>query len=129
MSYTAEQRRVYLDMIEQVGQRWLHLFRGDPDMYSAAYWDLLTTLWRAGQPMRKTDALAAMHGIRSAHTAGKYVDAAIARGLIVEEDNPRDARSKVLRLSPEMQRRLDAFFDEALVDLQDAARRVQDRSP
>ena len=125
MSYSAEQRQVYLDMIEQVGQRWLRLFRGDPDMYSAAYWDLLTSLWRAGQPMRKTDALAAMHGIRSAHTAGKYVDAAIARGLIVEEDNPRDARSKVLKLSPQMQQRLDAFFDQAVEDMLEAAKRVE----
>ncbi|MBK1696269.1 hypothetical protein [Rhodovibrio salinarum] len=125
MSYSLEQRRVYLDMIDQVGQRWLHLFRGDPEMYSAAYWDLLTSLWRAGQPMRKTDALAAMHGIRSAHTAGKYVDAAISRGLILEEDNPRDARSKVLRLAPQTQERLDAFFEEAVGDLVDAARRVE----
>jgi hypothetical protein len=125
MPYAPDERRIYLDMIDSVGQRWLSLFRGDPDMYQAAYWDLLTSLWRAGQPMRKTDALAAMHGIRSAHTAGKYVDAAIERGLVVEEDNPRDARSKVLRLSPQMQQRLDAFFDQAVDDMLEAARRVE----
>lgn len=124
MSYAPEQRRVYLDMIERVGQRWLTLFRGDPEMYSAAYWDLLTALWRNGQPMRKTEALSAMHGIRSAHTAGKYVEAAIARGLVVEESNPRDARSKVLRLSEETKARLDGFFDEAVDDLLASARRV-----
>lgn len=126
MAYASEKRRAYLDMTEQVGRRWLALFQGDTELYSAAYWDLLTTLWRHAKPMRKTDALASMHGIRSAHTAGKYVDAAIRRGLIVEEDNPRDARSKVLRLSDDTRTRLDHFFDEAVREVVSTARRIEE---
>jgi DNA-binding MarR family transcriptional regulator len=124
MTDATGRRLAYLDMIEAVGQRWLALFEGDTDLYSAAYWDLLTALWRHGRPMRKTDALAAMRGIRSAHTAGKYVDAAIRRGLILERDNPQDARSKVLMLSDDMRRRLDRFFDQALDDVRATAARI-----
>jgi hypothetical protein len=76
--------------------------------------------------VRKTDALGTMKGVRSPHTAGKYVEAAIEHGLIVQSDNPSDARSKLLTLSPEMQSRLDAFFDRALKELEQAAKRIKD---
>lgn len=125
MAFPPEQRRAYLDMTEQVGRRWLTMFEGDTELYSAAYWDLLTTLWRHDRPMRKTDALASMRGIRSAHTAGKYIDAAIGRGLLVEEGNPKDARSKVLRLSDDMRNRLDHFFDEAVEAVVETAQRLR----
>ena len=59
---------------------------------AAAYWDLLTGLWRTDGPRRKTDALGLMKGIKSVHTAGKYLDTAIEQGIIVETDNPQDAR-------------------------------------
>lgn len=125
MAYAPDQRRAYLEMIDGVGADWLGLFQGDTELYSAAYWDLLTALWRHGRPMRKTDALACMHAIRSPHTAGKYVEAAIARGLVVEENNPADARSKVLRLSDETRRRLDGFFDHAVARVVATARRIE----
>ena len=121
-------RRAYLDLMARVTEHWLTIFEGDTDLYSTAYWDLLTALWTAGRPMRKTDALAAIKGVKSAHTAGKYVDAAIHRGLVIETENPADARSKLLQLTPAMHRRLDRFFDQALDEVQATAARVPRRT-
>jgi len=122
MTYSRQQRQAYLDMIDGIGARWIAVFEGDRDFYSTAYWDLLTALWSAAAPLRKTDALAAIKGVRSAHTAGKYLAAATRHGLVEERCNPADARSKLVALSPEMQARLDAFLDDAVARVQETAR-------
>ena len=123
-AFTPEQRRLYLATMDRVGLKWLDVFRGDTDFYSAAYWDLLTEVWRAPGPVRKTDALRFMKAIKSAHTAGKYIEEAIARGFIVERDNPEDARSKLLTLSAEMRGRLDHFFDRALGEILETGQNI-----
>jgi hypothetical protein len=120
-------RRSYLEMIDRVGKHWLTVFEGDTEFYSAAYWDLFTHLWSAGTPLRKTEALAAMKGVRSAHTAGKYLQEAIKHGLIHEEDNPADGRSKLLRLDSTLEARLNAFFDLAVDEVVTTARRLEGR--
>jgi hypothetical protein len=51
--------------------KWLEVLEGDTEFYSAAYWDLLTGLWRTDGPRRKTDAMDLMKGNKSVHTAGK----------------------------------------------------------
>ena len=126
LTYRADQRREYLSMIGRVGMAWLDVFQGNTDFYSANYWDLLTELWRQDGPVRKTDALRCMKAIRSAHTAGKYLDEALRQGLIEEADNPEDARSKLVQLTPDMRRRLDAFFDKAVDEVRKASRRIDD---
>ena len=92
LKFNDDQRREYLNLTDQVGMKWLEVFEGDTEFYSAAYWDLLTGLWRTDGPRRKTDALGLMKGIKSVHVAGKYLDTAIERGIIVETDNHKDAR-------------------------------------
>ena len=127
--YTDGQRQEYLHLTDQVGMKWLEVFDGDTDFYSAAFWDLFTGIWRAGDPIRKTDALELMHGIKSAHTAGKYLETALARGMAVEMDNPGDARSKLVALSPEMRLRLDEFFDTAVDALRRSGQQVEALGP
>jgi len=124
-TYSNAAHRQYLDLLAHVGDRWLALFEGNVDFYSAHYWDLLTTLWEARDPVRKTDALACMKSVRSAHTAGKYMDAAIEAGIIVETGNPMDARSRLVALSPEMRGHMDAFFDAAVAELCASADRIE----
>ena len=51
---------------------------------------------RSGEPVRKTDALQFFTAVKSAHTAGKYLERAIERGFIVESENPADARSRLV---------------------------------
>ena len=74
MRFSDAQRREYLSMIDRVGLAWLDVFEGNTEFYSANYWDLLTELWRQSGPVRKTDALRCMKAVRSAHTAGKYLE-------------------------------------------------------
>lgn len=123
--YTNQAHRQYLDLLAHVGQRWLTIFEGDTAFYSAHYWDLLTTLWEAPGPVRKTDALAAMKTVRSAHTAGKYLDAAVDAGIIVETGNPKDARSRLVALSDDMRAKIDAMFDDAVDELCASADRIE----
>ena len=114
LQYNVNQRKEYLNMIDRIGAEWLGVFQGDAEFYQAAYWDLFTRLWKSGIPERKTDALKFMVGIKSAQTAGKYIETAIKKKLIIEKDNPEDARSRLLELSPQMKERLDLLFDRAV---------------
>ena len=129
LTYNAAQHREYLNMIDRVGRNWLEVFQGNTDFYSAVYWDLLTGIWRRQGPVRKTDALKYMTAIKSAHTAGKYLQESIDQGLVVEADNPQDARSKLVMLEPDMRRRLDAFFDAAVGVLRRASRAIDIKGP
>ena len=129
MDYGRTQHEEYLRMTEKVGEHWLKVFGNDTEFWSAVYWDLFTKLWQAQSDVRKTDALGYMNSVKSAHTAGKYLETAIRRGLIEERNNPSDARSKLVCLSPLLQERLDAFFDSAVQEMTHAATRVtQDRA-
>jgi hypothetical protein len=111
--FSRDQRLQYLDMTVRFGNAWLEVFQDDTDFYSAAFWDLFTNMWRSEQPVRKTDAMGFMKAVKSAHTAGKYVDTAIEKGLLVESDNPEDARSKLIALTSDMRARLDIYMDKA----------------
>lgn len=125
LTYNATQHREYLDLLDRVGAAWLALFAGDTALYNAAYWDLLTRVWRENAPVRKTDALRFMTGIKSPHTAGKYVNTALERGYLVERDNPEDARSKLLDLSAETRAKLDRFFDDCVGELRRSEESIQ----
>lgn len=125
LHYNEAQRKEYLNMTDRIGVEWLEVFRGDTEFYQAAYWDLFTRLWKSGGPERKTDALKFMVGIKSAQTAGKYIEIAIKKKLIVEKDNPEDARSRLLELSPEMKEQLDLFFDQAVGNLKNSNRIIE----
>ena len=127
LTYTDDQRRGYLEFIDRIGVKWVDVFEGDTEFYSAAYWDLFTHMWRNPSPIRKTDAGRTITGVKSPLTAAKYIDTALQRGLIVEKDNPEDARSKLLALSPPMRAQLDAFFDDAVHELRNAAKDVEKR--
>ena len=113
LKYNGAQREEYLNMIGRVGNHWLDVFEGRPEFYSAIYWDLFTGMWLHNAPVKKTDVLGFMKAVKSPHTAAKYVDTAVRRGILIESDNPDDARSKLLTLSPEMKLRLDGFLDFA----------------
>lgn len=129
LKYNSDQREEYLSMTERIGLAWIKVFEGNTEFYSAAYWDLLTGIWKAKGAVKKTDALRLMKAIKSAHTAGKYVEAAIQHGIVVESENPADARSKLMALSPDMMGRMDAFFDAAVGELRAANHRIDVKGP
>ena len=129
LKYNAAQHRQYLDMMEGIGGYWLDVFDGNEVFYSAQYWDLFKTIWRSARPVTKTEALKCMTGIKSAHTAGRYLQTALEEGLLVEEDNPADRRSRFIRLSAAMEARLDRFFDRAVGELRLSNRVVERLGP
>ncbi len=129
LKYNTDQRREYLEMIDRIGGRWLGVFDGNELFYSAQYWDLFTQVWRSERPVTKTEALRCMTGIKSAHTAGKYLETALAEGLLVELDNPDDKRSRFIALSPEMKARLDVFFDRAVSEVRTTNRTIHIKGP
>ncbi len=129
LKYNLEQHREYFEMINRIGMKWLDIFEGNTEFYATPYWDLLTNIWYAGGSIRKTDALKLMKSIKSAHTAGKYVETAIGHGFLQEADNPKDARSKLVMLAPEMRERLDTFFDVAVSELRKSNRVIDVKGP
>ena len=129
LKYNAEQRQEYLELMDRMSLHWLGVFGGKEAFYSAQYWDLFKTVWRSARPITKTEALRCMTGIKSAHTAGRYLETAIAEGLLVEEDNPQDKRSRIIRLAPEMKRSLDSFFDRAVSELRKSNKAVEVAGP
>ena len=126
LKYNNAQHKQYLEMIDGIGHRWVEVFEGNTQFYSAAYWDLLTGIRRADGAVRKTDALRYMTAIKSAHTASKYVEHSIKEGILIESDNPDDARSKLLVLSEDMRGRLNSFFDSAVGRVRRASRAIDE---
>jgi hypothetical protein len=70
-----------------------------------------------------------MTSVKSAATAGKYLNAAIRQRLLQESPNPQDARSKVLELSPDLRARLDTFFDHAVEEVRQANQAISHQGP
>ena len=79
MDYGRTQHEEYLWMTEMVGEHWLKVFGNDTE-FGLLSIDLFTKLWQAQSDVRKTDALGYMNSVKSAHTAGKYLETAIAAG-------------------------------------------------
>jgi len=129
LKYNDRQRQEYLELMERMSGHWLKVFGGKEAFYSAQHWDLFRTIWRNGRPVTKTEALKCMTGIKSAHTAGRYLETAIAEGLLIEEDNPQDKRSRFIRLSPGMQDHLDRFFDRAVSELRKSNKAIEVAGP
>ncbi len=129
LKYNNDQHREYLIMIDSISANWLGVFDGNDVFYSAQYWDLFTNIWRSDKPVTKTEALKCMTGIKSPHTASKYLETAIREGLLVEEDNPADKRSRFISLSPAMAQRLDRFFDRAISELRKSNRKIEIEGP
>ena len=129
LKYNGAQREEYLNMIGRVGGHWMNVFEGRPEFYSAIYWDLFTGMWLNKAPVKKTDVLSFMKAVKSPHTAAKYVDTAVRRGILIESDNPDDARSKLLALAPDMKERLDSFLDAAVSEVRTTSREFDVKGP
>lgn len=107
-------------MSRRVGSHWLDLFSGNTDFYSTHYWDLLTEMWFIDKPVMVSDALKYMKSIKSPFTARKYLQKVIDEKIVLEKKNPQDERSMLVELSPEIRKKLDKFFDNAVGELNKA---------
>tara|TARA_R110000868_G_scaffold408138_2_gene690440 strand:+ start:15067 stop:15615 length:549 start_codon:yes stop_codon:yes gene_type:complete len=116
-TYTREQHMECLRLLDRIRDAWVRFLDADARSSAAVYWDLLSYLWAEGGSARKTEARRSMKSLKSAHTAGKYVKAAIHKGMLEERENPKDARSRLLVLAPQTKMRMDAFLDWAVDEL------------
>lgn len=97
-------RRAYADR-----RRRDHLF--DADLFGEPAWDLLLDLFvatREGRPVSVTSACIAANVPTT--TALRWISALEAKGLVVRENDPRDARRALLRLTETAYDRMLSYF-------------------
>lgn len=112
-------RFVLAQTLKRVGLSWQEMFR-DGDYCGSNYFDLFTEIWlRQGDPVYKTDCYRFMSGI-SSQTAKKYLQNAIARGYLLESDNPQDKRSKLITMSPRFRATMEQSYDRTAQELREA---------
>jgi hypothetical protein len=120
--FSDQERRHFATALKRVGLAWQNRLQ-DEDFYSLDYFDLFTEIWlREGEQVIKTDCYRFMSGM-SRQTAKKYVQRAIERGHLIERDNPRDKRSKLISLSPRITALVEQNFDHAAAALRKVLRR------
>jgi len=124
-THTAEQHREYIQMSRKTAADWLNVFAGNNEFYSTYYWELLTEMWFHDKPAMVSDALRHMKSIKSPFTARKYLQKAIEGGLVAERKNPSDERSVLVELTPDLRKKLDAFFDKAIDRLLETAQSLK----
>ena len=107
-----EQRARFLVALRELDEAWVAAFHrvGLGDIYFSR---LFTELWlRGNDAVTKTDAYELVQGV-SLQTAMKYVRQAIAEGFLEERDNPDDARSRLIRMSPRLREMFNGVIDRA----------------
>lgn len=108
-----QQRRTqFLIALRELDEAWVSSFHrvGLGDIYFSR---LFTELWlRGNDAVTKTDAYELVQGV-SMQTAMKYVRQAIAEGYLEELENPGDARSRLIRMTPGLREMFNAVIDRA----------------
>lgn len=124
LKYSDEQHKQYIHFTRKCGARWVEVFDGNKEFYSAAYWDLLTEMWYAGKPLMVSDALKFMTSVKSPFTARKYLQKLIDEKLVIESKNPSDERSMLVSLSAPIKKKLDEYFDFTISEMVSAAKAI-----
>lgn len=107
-----ERRLRFVLALRELDDAWVETFHetGFSDVYFSR---LFSELWlRGSAAVSKTDAYGFVTGVGT-QTAMKYVRKAIAEGYLIEVDNPADARSRLIRMSPTLTQRFEQLIDRA----------------
>ena len=76
-------------------------------------------MWQGGKPVARSTAYLYMTHL-SEQTAKKYVNQAIAAGLLMEIPNPADGRSRLIQMSPVLQDKMERWLDVSIRAYRDA---------
>ena len=107
-----ERRTRFLMALRELDDAWVSAFHrvGLGDIYFSR---LFTELWlRGNDAVTKSGAYELVQGV-SLQTAMKYVRQAIAEGYLEELENPKDARSRLIRMSPRLRELFNGVIDRA----------------
>ncbi len=114
-----EARRRFIRQLTSVDEYWVEVL-GDSLFHDMNYYDLFTGMWlrHNSEPggafrFRKSELHRFMPHV-SQRTAVKYVQISIDRGMLIEETDPADLRSRKITMSPDLQRRIELFLDYAI---------------
>src|SRR5580698_10445909 len=107
-----ERRARFLIALRELDDAWVSAFHrvGLGDIYFSR---LFTELWLSrNDAVTKSDAYELVQGV-GLQTAMKYVRQAIADGYLEELENPGDARSRLIRMSPGLREMFNGVIDRA----------------
>ena len=109
--YTLPHRTRAAEAIFAIDHFWAQTF-ADTGLSDLNYCDLFTQMWlkRKGPPPAKTDLYALMPNI-SRRTAVKYVQNAIDRGMLAEQECSTDRRLRLVTLTPAAASKVERFLD------------------
>ena len=105
-------RTRFLLALRELDDAWVSAFHrmGLGDIYFSRLFTELSL--RGNVAVTKTDAYQLVKGV-SLQTAMKYVRQAIAEGHLEELENPGDARSRLIRMSPGLRELFNGVIDRA----------------
>ena len=111
--YTNHERERFVISLLKIDAYWLKLF-GNTEFNELHYSDLFTAMWlRREKSVHKTEACSFMTNI-SAKTAIKYLNNAVSAGYLIEVEDPRDKRSKLVKMSAELSISIEKFIDYSI---------------
>ncbi|WON73799.1 MarR family transcriptional regulator [Nitrosospira sp. Is2] len=130
--YSDTRRREFIDLLNDTDQYWVEVM-GDRLFHDLNYYDLFTRMWlrsnkardgrnglnsRNGsgglmETFRKSELYQLMPNV-SQRTAIKYIQIAIDNGLLVEQADPGDLRSRRITMSADLKRKIELFLDYSI---------------
>jgi hypothetical protein len=106
-------RNQFVQLINRTDRYWMDVL-GDKRFHDLNYYDLFTQMWlKQGHALHKSELHRLMPNI-SQRTAVKYIQNAIDSGLLIEDADPEDLRSKRITMSPGLKRKIELFLDYSI---------------
>jgi DNA-binding MarR family transcriptional regulator len=124
--YNEQQLDQYLEMLDRVAGLWAQKFP-ERAVYSPGYWHLFMGLYKhRNHDITKGEAAEFLQAaqIKSPATRAKVIAGAIKLGYVSEQKSHRDKRANVVRMTPKLQKNIQAYLAEALQAMSEELQRI-----